>query len=68
MAKYPNLFPLHLLVSWDYFIGNWNFMPALTTLYAERSNEITGNPPGAVDIINKLVINAVYVTRDNLMI
>jgi hypothetical protein len=34
-------------------------MPALATSYAERSNEITNNPPGAVNINNKLVINAV---------
>jgi hypothetical protein len=43
-------------------------MPVLTTSYTERSNEITNNPPGAVDINNKLVINAVDVTRDNLKI
>jgi hypothetical protein len=34
-------------------------MPVLTTSYAERSNEITNNPPGTVDINNKLVINPV---------
>jgi hypothetical protein len=42
-------------------------MLILATSYAERSNEITNNLPG-VDIINKQVINAVVVTRDNLMI
>jgi hypothetical protein len=43
-------------------------MPVLTTSYPERSNEITNNPPGAADINNKLIINAVDVTRDSLMI
>jgi hypothetical protein len=43
-------------------------MPVLTTSYAERSNEITNTPPGAADINNKPVIDAVDVTRDNLMI
>jgi hypothetical protein len=33
-------------------------MPVLTTSYAEQSNDITNNPPGAVDINNKLVISA----------
>jgi hypothetical protein len=43
-------------------------MPVLTTSYAERSNEIANNPLGAVDINIKLIINAVDMTRDNLMI
>jgi hypothetical protein len=43
-------------------------MLILTTSYAERSNEITNNLPGVVDIINKQVINAVDVTGDNLLI
>lgn len=43
-------------------------MPVLTTSHAERSNEITNNPPGSVDVNNRLLINAVDVTRDNLMI
>jgi hypothetical protein len=43
-------------------------MLVLATSYAERPNEITNNQPGAVDINNKLVINVVDMTRDNLMI
>ena len=42
-------------------------MPVLTTSYTEQfttqSNEITNNPLRAVEINNKLVINAVDVAR-----
>ncbi|MDQ3840777.1 MAG: hypothetical protein M3297_16105 [Thermoproteota archaeon] len=40
-------------------------MPVLATSYVDRSNEITNNSLGAVDINNKLVINSVDATRDN---
>jgi hypothetical protein len=47
-------------------------MPVSTTSYTEyfirQSNEITNNPQRAVDINNKLVINAVNVARNNLKI
>jgi hypothetical protein len=46
-------------------------MPVSTTSYIaiyKTVNEIANNPLRAVDINNKLVINAVDVTRDNLKI
>jgi hypothetical protein len=39
-----------------------------TEQFTKQSNEITNTPLGAVDINNKLVINAVDVARDNLKI
>jgi hypothetical protein len=56
-------------------VGSWNIMPVSTTTtipYAEQfsrqSNEITNNALKAVDINNKLVINAVDAARENLRI
>jgi hypothetical protein len=47
-------------------------MPVSTTPYTEhftrQTNEITNNTLKAVDINNKLAINAVDVTRENLRI
>jgi phenylalanyl-tRNA synthetase alpha subunit len=52
-------------------VGSWNIMP-VSTPYAEQvtrqSNEITNNALKAVDINNKLAINAVDVARENLRI
>jgi hypothetical protein len=54
-------------------VGSWNIMPISTTIpYAEQftrqTNEITNNALKAVDINNKLAINAVDVARENLRI
>jgi hypothetical protein len=54
-------------------VGSWNIMPVSTTIpYAEQftrqTNEITNNTLRAVDINNKLAINAVDVARENLRI
>jgi phenylalanyl-tRNA synthetase alpha subunit len=54
-------------------VGSWNIMPVSTTIpYAEQftrqTNEITNNALKAVNINNKLAINAVDVTRENLRI
>jgi hypothetical protein len=56
-------------------VGSWNIMPVSTTTtipYAEQftrqTNEITNNALKAVDINNKLAINAVDVARENLRI
>jgi hypothetical protein len=53
-------------------VGSWNIMPISTTPYAEQftrqSNEITNNALKAVDINNKLAINAVDAARENLKI
>jgi phenylalanyl-tRNA synthetase alpha subunit len=53
-------------------VGSWNIMPISTIPYAEQfsrqSNEITNNALKAVDINNKLAINAVDVARENLKI
>jgi hypothetical protein len=53
-------------------VGSWNIMPVSTIPYAEQftrqTNEITNNTLRAVDINNKLAINAVDVTRENLKI
>jgi hypothetical protein len=50
------------------FIGSWNI--PVSTPYPEQftrqSNEITNNTLRAVDINNKLAINAVDTTRENL--
>jgi hypothetical protein len=54
-------------------VGSWNIIPVSTTIpYAEQftrqTNEITNNALKAVDINNKLAINAVDVARENLRI
>jgi hypothetical protein len=53
-------------------VGSWNIMPVSTIPYTEQftrqSNEITNNTLRAVDINNKLAINAVDVARENLKI
>jgi len=59
-------------------VGSWNIMPVSTTTtttttpyteqFTRQTNEITNNALKAVDINNKLAINAVDVARENLRI
>jgi phenylalanyl-tRNA synthetase alpha subunit len=52
------------------FVGSWNVpvSTSYTEQFTRQSNEITSNALRAVDTNNKLAINAVDVTRENLRI
>jgi phenylalanyl-tRNA synthetase alpha subunit len=60
------------ITSQKQLVGSWNITPVSTIPYTEQftrqSNEITNNALKAVDINNKLAINAVDVARENLRI
>jgi len=62
----------NILLAQKQLIGSWNIIAVSTTPYVKQdtrqANEITNNTLRAVDINNKLAINAVEVARENLRI